>query len=84
MFKALKDYGFKLFQQDMDSNNNTISARNKDKRAKAIDNISTEISKLASGDTNVGLHYLNKDLASLNSSDLSDDLKAKRLALQNH
>ena len=83
MFKALKDYGFKLFQQDMDSNNNTISARNKDKRAKAIDNISTEISKLASGDTNVGLHYLNKDLASLNSSDLSDDLKAKRLALQN-
>ena len=83
MFKALKDYGFKLFQQDMDSNNNTISARNKDKRAKAIDNISTEISKLASGDTNVGLHYLNKDLASLNSSDLSDDLKAKRFALQN-
>lgn len=83
MFKALKDYGFKLFQQDMDSNSNTISARNKDKRAKAIDNISTEISKLASGDTNVGLHYLNKDLASLNSSDLSDDLKAKRLALQN-
>ena len=83
MFKALKDYGFKLFQQDMDSNNNTISARNKDKRAKAIDNISTEISKLASGDTNVGLHYLNKDLSSLNSSDLSDDLKAKRLALQN-
>ena len=83
MFKALKDYGFKLFQQDMDSNNNTISARNKDKRAKAIDNISTEISKLASGDTNVGLQYLNKDLASLNSSDLSDDLKAKRLALQN-
>lgn len=83
MFKALKDYGFKLFQQDMDSNNNTISARNKEKRAKAIDNISTEISKLASGDTNVGLNYLNKDLASLNSSDLSDDLKAKRLALQN-
>lgn len=83
MFKALKDYGFKLFQQDMDSNNNTISARNKDKRAKAIDNISTDISKLASGDTNVGLNYLNKDLASLNSSDLSDDLKAKRLALQN-
>ena len=83
MFKALKDYGFKLFQQDMDSNNNTISARNKEKRAKAIDNISTEISKLASGDTNVGLHYLNKDLASLNSSDLSDDLKAKRFALQN-
>lgn len=83
MFKALKDYGFKLFQQDMDSNNNTISARNKEKRAKAIDNISTEISKLASGDTNVGLQYLNKDLASLNSSDLSDDLKAKRLALQN-
>lgn len=83
MFKALKDYGFKLFQQDMDSNNNTISARNKEKRAKAIDNISTEISKLASGDTNVGLHYLNKDLASLNSSDLSDDLKAKKSALQN-
>lgn len=83
MFKALKDYGFKLFQQDMDSNSNTISARNKDKRAKAIDNISTEISKLASGDTNVGLHYLNKDLSSLNSSDLNDDLKAKRLALQN-
>lgn len=83
MFKALKDYGFKLFQQDMDSNNNTISARNKEKRAKAIDNISTEISKLASGDTGVGLHYLNKDLASLNSSDLSDDLKAKKTALQN-
>lgn len=83
MFKALKDYGFKLFQQDMDSNNNTISARNKEKRAKAIDNISSEISKLASGDTDVGLHYLNKDLASLNSSDLSDDLKAKKSALQN-
>ena len=83
MFKALKDYGFKLFQQDMNSNNNTISARNKEKRAKAIDNISTEISKLASGDTNVGLHYLNKDLVSLNSSDLSDDLKAKKSALQN-
>ena len=83
MFKALKDYGFKLFQQDMDSNNNTISARNKEKRAKAIDNINTEISKLASGDTGVGLHYLNKDLASLNSSDLSDDLKAKKTALQN-
>lgn len=82
MFKALKDYGFKLFQQDMDSSNNTISARNKEKRAKAIDNISSEISKLASGDTNVGLHYLNKDLASLNSSDLSDELKAKKSALQ--
>lgn len=79
---AFKDYGFKLFHQNMDSQNNTLSKNNEKKRSNAINKIQQEIDALASGNKDVGLSYLNKDLATVNSSDLSDELKAKKDAWQ--
>ena len=82
LLSAFKDYGFKLFHQNMDSQNNTLSKNNEKKRLDAINKIQQEIDALASGNKDVGLSYLNKDLATVNSSDLGDELKTKRDAWQ--
>lgn len=82
LLSAFKDYGFKLFHQNMDSQNNAISKNNEKKRSSAIDKIQKEIDALTSGNKDVGISYLNKDLATVNSSDLGDELKTKRDAWQ--
>lgn len=82
LLSAFKDYGFKLFHQNMDSQNNTLSKNNEKKRSSAINKIQQEIDVLASGNKDVGISYLNKDLATVNSSDLGDELKTKRDAWQ--
>lgn len=82
LLSAFKDYGFKLFHQNMDSQNNILSKNNEKKRSNAIDKIQQEIDALASGNKDVGISYLNKDLATVNSSDLGDELKTKRDAWQ--